>query len=622
VSATAAGQVMRRAATRGRALPLTELTTVLLAALVTGMAVHAVIAASDFDARSAEARGLGPIWAAGMVLIALAAQLVQHRTADARRSRLVVAVLAGAAAGIVMAPLMAGLHGTNQPPNTILGGDTAFHTEYVTRFASTWHLEDYTFRGLDAFYPPAWFWIAGRAADLLGVTPWHVVKPFTILTIGAALLLAFGLWRMVLSPAGALSAAIGSSLVLTTQHESINYSTQAWYSTHSAFVAVTGVAWTAAALCALRQGASRRRIAVLGLSGALLALCYYPLFVLMAFVVAGLALAPAAGRKDTALRVAALFGLVAVLTAVFWVPLVDAVMEGKAAQGHFVRPDFFEVSLGLNGPAALAILALVAIGLLAVTSSSTASRAVAGVLAGTVLYQLVSVTTLVLLHNQLQPHRAVAMMWAAFGAAVPVAAEGLRGHANPAQMLPAPTRRALGGAVLVVATAGIFLLGSAQGADLAGGPYSVAAHRPLGLAQAAATSRFITGTAGKPPQDLTIVTANHAVLVTQPYFGFLPVKARYAHPQADLPERVQVIRTAAACPDAACTARALAGSRFGPVDALVLTRTPRGYQLTAQEDGFPDILLVTIDFRPDAFGAAWWARRDFGAYTAFVRRPR
>src|SRR2546423_12313373 len=126
-----------------------------------------------------------------MILIVVVAQLGQHRTAEAGRSRLLVALLAGAAVGLVMAPMMAGLHGTNQPPNTILGGDKSFQTEYVTRFGATWHLQDYTFRGLHAFYPPAWFWVAGRAAHLLDITPWHIVKPFTILTIGAALLLAY-----------------------------------------------------------------------------------------------------------------------------------------------------------------------------------------------------------------------------------------------------------------------------------------------------------------------------------------------------------------------------------------------------------------------------------------------
>jgi galactan 5-O-arabinofuranosyltransferase len=605
-------------APRARAV---ELAIVLAGAAVTATTVHAVIAAGDFSALSPVARGLGPLWAAVMVLVALAAQLVQHRTADGVRSRLIVALLAGVAVGLVMAPLTAGLHGTNQPPNTILGGDKAFHTEYVTRFGATWHLQDFTFRGLHAFYPPAWFWIAGRTAHLLDVTPWHIVKPFTIFTIGAALLLAYVLWRMVLTPAGALSAAIGSSLVLAAQSGPLVFATQGWYSTHSCFVAVTGAAWVAACLYTVRRAGATGRLVFLALVGTLLALSYYPLFIILALTLVGLAAAPPAGRRDAVLRVAALCGGIAVLSAEFWVPLLAAVLGGSASQGHFVRPDFLDVFLGIGGPAALTVLAVLAIGMLALTFSSPASRAVAGVLAGTVIYQLISVTSLVLSHNQLQPHRAVTMMWATFGAAVPVAVEHLKTNGTFADLLPPPLRRAVGTTTLGVAAAAIFLLGSAQGADLAGGPYSRAAHKEPKLGQTVAMSRFIKDTTGKRPQQLTVVTGTRPLLVTEPYYGFLALRARYAHPKARLPERIAVLGAAAACPNARCTTLALTKSKFGPVDALVLARTPAGYRVRGQEDGFPNPRTVTITFRRNSFEPRTWASRAFGAYTVFVRRP-
>jgi galactan 5-O-arabinofuranosyltransferase len=598
-----------------------ELVIVLAAAAVTALVIHAVIAAGDFDARSPVARGLGPLWAVAMILVAVAAQLVQHRTADAQRSRLLIALLAGVAVGAVMAPLMAGLHGTNQPPNTILGGDKSFQTEYVTRFATTWHLDDYTFRDLHAFYPPAWFWLAGRTADLLGITPWHIVKPFTILTIGAALLLAYALWRMVLTPAGALSAAIGSSLVLTAQSGPAIFATQGWYSTHSCFVAVTGAAWAAAALSTVRSGDARGRLVFLALVGTLLALSYYLLFIILVVVLVALAAVPRAGRRQALLRAGALCGAIALLSAEFWIPLVGSVLNGAASQGHFVRPDFLHVSVGIGGPGALSVFAIVAIALLALTFSSVASQAVAGVLAGTVLYQLVSLTSLVVSHNQLQPHRAVTMMWSTFGAAVPVALEGLRSRDGGfSRLLPLPVRNAVAVTTLAVAGIAIFLLGAAQGADLAGGPYSKAAHKQPNLGQAAAMSRFIEATTGKQPQDLTVLTGVRAILVTEPYYGFLALRARYAHPEARLPERVAVLRAAAACPASACTIEKLTGSRFGPIDALVLARLPGGYRVQGQVDGFPQPKNVTITFRRNSFGPADWTSRDFCDYTVFVRR--
>src|SRR5689334_1295185 len=193
-----------------------ELAAGLAAAAGAALLVGLIVDASGFSALDPAAGGFGPVWAAVMVALALAGYLVQQRLAPGA-SRWWIAVFAGLAAGVVMAPLWAGLHGTPQPPFGVLRGDMTFRTEYIVRFAATWHLDDYTFGGLSAFYPPAWFWLAGRAAHVLGIEPWRIVKPFTIGTIGMALALAYVLWRRVLTPAGALAAAIGSSLVLTRQ---------------------------------------------------------------------------------------------------------------------------------------------------------------------------------------------------------------------------------------------------------------------------------------------------------------------------------------------------------------------------------------------------------------------
>ena len=119
--------------------PVAELLLVLAGAALGAWFVHVFLAATHFNPLSEVASGFGPIWAAVMLTIAVAAQLIQRLSAPAHqvRARATVAVLAGLATGLVTAPLTAGLRGTDQPLNTILGGDMAFRTEYVTRFAST-----------------------------------------------------------------------------------------------------------------------------------------------------------------------------------------------------------------------------------------------------------------------------------------------------------------------------------------------------------------------------------------------------------------------------------------------------------------------------------------------------
>jgi galactan 5-O-arabinofuranosyltransferase len=610
----------RRVTFRAAGWPAAEFGLVLVGVAAGAALVHAVITASNFSALDEVAKGFGPPWAALMILLAVAAHLVQRHTAHARA---IVAALAGVAGGLVTAPLSAGLHGTDQPLNSILRGDMAFRTEYVTRFASTWHLRDFTFGSLHAFYPPGWFWVAGRSAHLLGLhEPWHIVKPFTILTIGAALVVAYLLWRMVLSPAGALSAAIGSSLVLAPQVGNADLSTQSWYEPYSCFVAIAGIAWLAATLSALRAPHARGRLVVLGLVGAALALTYYLLFLILAVVLVVLVALPHRERSTVLTRCGALLGGMALLTAPFWVPLLSGIAHGAASQGQFVRPDFLKVSVGIaGGPVALAVLATVAVVGLALTVNFVASQAVGALIVGTIAYQLISVTTLVFASNQLQPHRAVTMMWAGFGAAVPVAFEGFERGALADGPLAPWLPRAAAVVALTLAIPAIFVIGSDQGADLAGGIFSRTAHERPALGQTRLISSFITGTAGRPAQDLTVLSGDHALLVTQPYDGFLPLRARYAHPDAHLDQRLGVVRAAARCRRPACTTRLLTTNRFGPVDALVLAREVGGFRVDTQEDAFPEPVPVTINFRRGSFDPRVWARANFGGYAVFVRRP-
>jgi hypothetical protein len=200
------------------------------------------------------------------------------------------------------------------------------------------------------------------------------------------------------------------------------------------------------------------------------------------------------------------------------------------------------------------------------------------------------------------------MMWAAYGAAVPVALAALRPRLS----------RAVLAALAAVA---IFTLGAAQGTDLASGPLADAAHVRPRFALAGGITRFITQTTGRRPAQLTLLTGYHLPLVTQPFYGFLPLRARYAHPEANIPERLEVVETAGACRTSACATRALTTSRFGRVDAAVLARTPGGYRLEADEDAFPRRRTFLLTFRPENFDPAVWAKRAFGPYTVFARRP-
>jgi hypothetical protein len=348
---------------------------------------------------------------------------------------------------------------------------------------------------------------------------------------------------------------------------------------------------------------------VLTLAGAVLAVTYYLLFIVLVVALLAVVTLRPEGRRDALLRAASVCAGVALVTAVFWIPLLAATLGGNPTQGHFVVPAFYRVSTGIGGPVGLTALAMVAVAALVLSRRSLAARVVAAAIVAAIAYQAVSVVTLRLWHNQLQPHRAITLMWAAYGAAVPVAYEALRRHGTRALALP------------LLALPAVFALGAAQGSDLASGPLTRAAHKRPAMVRADRMAAFIGQVTGKQPQQLTLITANHLPLITRPYWSFLPLRARYAHPEAMPGQRLAVVAAAGACRVPSCLTAALTHSRFGRVDAVILTRTPTGLYLDTDEDGLPRPRAVTLGFRAELFDPAVWARRDFRDYTAFVRSP-
>ncbi|MET0996328.1 MAG: arabinofuranosyltransferase, partial [Mycobacterium sp.] len=76
--------------------------------------------------------------------------------------------------------------------------DQQFRTEYLTRLTDTAALRDMTYYGLPPFYPPGWFWIGGRLAALTGTPAWEMFKPWAIISITIAIVLAFVLWAAMI----------------------------------------------------------------------------------------------------------------------------------------------------------------------------------------------------------------------------------------------------------------------------------------------------------------------------------------------------------------------------------------------------------------------------------------
>jgi hypothetical protein len=164
-------------------------------------------------------------------------------------------------------------------------------------------------------------------------------------------------------------------------------------------------------------------------------------------------------------------------------------------------------------------------------------------------------------------------------------------------------------------------LGAVFAAPMFAGPLVLAAHPAFDPTTPDALDRAITAAAGAPARDLVVASADVALLAVKPYHGFVPWNVHYAHPRARVPERVQLLQQAAACPDAACFDRFLATSPFGRINAFVLRQDGGGpLLLGTQLPGFPRPQDVTIGFDRGLFDPAHWIATTAAGYAVFVAR--
>ncbi|WP_055122486.1 galactan 5-O-arabinofuranosyltransferase [Corynebacterium oculi] len=90
--------------------------------------------------------------------------------------------------------------------------DQAFRTQFLSRMAQTTSLADMNYIDMPTYYPPTWFWLGGRMANLLGMPGWEVYQPWALVSIAAAACLLVPVWQRLV---GSLPAATAIALVST-----------------------------------------------------------------------------------------------------------------------------------------------------------------------------------------------------------------------------------------------------------------------------------------------------------------------------------------------------------------------------------------------------------------------
>ncbi|SDJ69733.1 arabinofuranosyltransferase [Streptomyces indicus] len=500
------------------------------------------------------------------------------------------------------------LHGTP----LYLGGlasDNQFRTQYVTRYAAGAGLADYNFDGLPPLYPPAWFWLTGRAADLAGVEAWTAYKPAAITTMALGTALAHGLWTRIVRPRLALPLAV-ATLLSAFQAPA--------FGVHEPYAWLVVAPMPPLAVLAYRALAARRtpRAALLGcgLYLGLASLTYTLLAAFWAFALTVMAatLARRHGPRTQLLRLLTVAGTALPLILVVWGPYLAAALPAGMPRNpalRFIPVQQTSFPLPMTEVSVTGLLCLAGtVWLLARARRDTLARALLLLVGACYLWCLLSQLAVLagasLLSFRVHPVL-FAALYAAGVCAAAAAVRRLREQARPVAVAAVATVLALS----VVQNVPVHLR---EEFDHARGP------RPP-----ADLIRTIGQLTGRPPQDLTVLTDQYRLLSGAPFHGYLTAEPVYAHPLADFAGRTEEVRRWSRLDDpAAFTARLDHGPYDAP-DVFVLRRTAGAYAIGLGRDNYPhqpNRIALPTRLPAALFAPAAFARRDVGPYTVLVRK--
>ncbi|BCB84178.1 arabinofuranosyltransferase [Phytohabitans suffuscus] len=491
--------------------------------------------------------------------------------------------------GLGALTLLTALHGT---PFDMYGliGDQLFRTEYVTRFADSWWGGDYTYRDLPAYYAPAFFWVLGRAADLTGTAPWHMLKFGTVAVAFAAPIVSYLLWRRVVSPrvAAVISAA---ALIVPSLSESY-----AW------IVLFSFIPWWLMAGHGLhRPGARRWHPVVLGLIGAVLFTTYYYYFFLLpiAFCV-HLADARLSGRfswRDTS-RTLVVLGVAALGSAVYWAPLAWNFLTAshfESLNNRWITLNSGKLALPMLEPTVIGALCLVGLVFLLATVKEALSRAMLIVLVSLYVWHAVGFLFLAL-DKPLMSFRMRELVPVLLLAAAAMAVARVARYAADNFSVDVVWRFAVVGTVLLAVFTGNrfveLVLADAKNAhnqSLPNGqlpPFHEAGAEPWKAAPPEQLHKVID--AGyKGPGRPVVLTSHPDLLALYPYYGFVQWSANYSHPTSQFHPRLEFLEEIAKASGPAEFAARLRDNPYDRIDVLALDSNRDTMTLKIRDDAFP-----------------------------------
>src|SRR5882757_2302427 len=512
--------------------------------------------------------------------------------------------------------------------------DQQFRTEYLTRLADSAALRDMTYWSLPPFYPPGWFWIGGRLAVLTGTPAWEMFKPWAVISITIAVVLALVLWASMIRFEYALIVSTATAAATLAYSPTEPYAAIIAVLLPPVFV----LAWSG--LRGATRSGGRAAIIGVGVFLGVAALFYTLLLAYAAFTLTIMALVLAVGRRrvEPLLRLVDIAVIAGAITLLGWGPYLVAAAKGHPADSGTAQHYLPEAGAQLEFPmlhfTLLGALCMVGtLWLVVYARSSTRAGAltiaVLAVYAWSLLSMLTTLAGTTLLSFRLQPTLTILLTAAgAFGfleAALAIAGRVKPEHSRRV-VAAAATLGAIGALTFSqdipdvlrsdIVVAYTDTDGSGQRAD----------RRPPGAERYyAELDTKILRTTGLPRNETVVLTADYSFLSYYPYYGFQGLTSHYANPLAQFDKRADAIKSWATLTNADQFIAALDKLPWKPPAVFLMRRGANDtYTLRLASDVYPNqpnVRRYTVTLDDALFDDPRFDVSTVGPFILAIRKP-
>ncbi len=486
--------------------------------------------------------------------------------------------------------------------------DQQFRTEYLTRLTDSAALHDMTYFGLPPFYPPGWFWIGGRIAALSGTPAWDVFKPWAVISITVAVVLAFVLWVNMIRFEYALIVSVATAAATLAYSPAEPYAAIITVLLPAVFV----LAWSGL------RGASRSGgwaaiigtglfLGITGLFYTLLLLYAAFTLTIMAIVVAVARWSRSGGdvkpsRVEPLLRLIVIAAISGALMLIGWGPWLLAAINGSPADSGTAQHYLPAAGASLEFPMLRFTLlgALCMLGTLwlvwrarSSTRAGALTVAVLAVYAWSLLSMLTTLAGTTLLSFRLDPTLTVLLTAAGAFGFIEVT------QALAARVQPDNARRVVAAAASLGAIGAMTFsqdIPDVLRSDIVvaytdtDGNGERADRRPPGAERYyREIDAKIQEVTGRPRAETVVLTADYSFLSYYPYYGFQGLTSHYANPLAQFEARADAIESWATLTDADQFIAALDKLPFEPPSVFLMRRgADDTYTLRLASDVYPN----------------------------------